>query len=70
MAKYKYKLNRAEIYRMICKKLCMKPSARVTLGYFDTKQMRVLLEYIEKTQGGQIVTDAGKSFSRVSAIRL
>jgi hypothetical protein len=62
-------MNRSDVYRKICRLLRLPPSKRITLGYFDVKQMRLIHEYILKTQGGRSGR-ADESSDNVPAIRV
>ena len=47
-ATVKKRLNRKDLYFMICKRLRLESKA---MGYFSTKDLRLILEYIIKTEG-------------------
>lgn len=46
---YKHRLNRPDIHKKICEKVGIKKNSN-TPGYFDTLQLRQLLEYTEKME--------------------
>jgi len=61
------RLNRVDVYRKICRKLRLGQSTLKTAGYFDTKQMRLILDFIDR-QEDSFATD--KPIKRVPAIRV
>jgi hypothetical protein len=67
MNRKRLRISRADVYKKICRLLRLEPSDTITNGYFDRKQLRVILEYIENRED---VRATNKPIDGVPAVRV
>lgn len=68
-SKGRNRLNRPELCTLICKRLSIKANSD-TKGYFDTWQLRQILDYIIKTQGDLSDDETTKPTDCISSVRV
>lgn len=66
---YNYRLNRPDLHKKICEKVGIKKNSN-TPGYFDTLQLRQLLEYTEKVEAELNAAKQSKPVTDIQTVRV